>query len=244
METGVFRGRATLEYAVEEWPGAKHLLVAFPAMRPGSARPPTGRRRQLEGIHAHRLYLGSDEHHFLGPHGQLAGMHSAVELIRAQADDLRVRQERVVCVGTSSAAAFALLIGLMYGAGRIIVGGAPVRAGTLLARIRTEATGRKSAVSTLLDHATPAGGDPIAYLDRLIFDAAARATAPCRIDMITSERDYALDATLEFEECARRNPVLRCHAHFEAYDHHARVADSFYPLLHELLAPRGAARPA
>jgi hypothetical protein len=114
----------------------------------------------------------------------------------------------------------------MYGAGRILVGGTPVRAGTLLSRLGTEGKGRKSAVSTLLEHATPAGfGDPVAYLDRLIFDAAARASA--------------LEATLEFAESANRNPVLRCHVHVEPYGRHASVADTFYPFLRTSLAPRG-----
>ena len=131
--------------------------------------------------------------------------------------------------GTSSAAAFARLIGLMYGAGRILVGGAPVRAGTLLSRL---GTGPPRAV------AIPS---PISIASSY---AAARATQPCRIDLITSELDDSLDATLEFAESARPNPVLRCNVHVEDYGRHAEVADTFYRLLRTLPAPRRVATPS
>ena len=45
---------------------------------------------------------------------------------------MAIPRERVLCIGTSMSGVLALLTGLSYGAGRIVVGAVPVRAGTAL----------------------------------------------------------------------------------------------------------------
>src|SRR4051812_32365127 len=103
-------------------------------MRAGPTRPPTGHRWLMGGIHTHRLYVGTDEHTFIGPQRSLAGGETALELIRETARELGVSDDRVICAGTSGGAALALCVGLPYGAGRIVAGAPPFRIGAALAR--------------------------------------------------------------------------------------------------------------
>src|SRR5829696_2150885 len=82
LRPGTYDGqRATLRYALEPRNGADSMLVAFPKLRAGAARPPIGLRRVLGDIDAHRLYLGSDEHTYIGPERRLGGFHAGMELI-------------------------------------------------------------------------------------------------------------------------------------------------------------------
>jgi pimeloyl-ACP methyl ester carboxylesterase len=232
VEQATFEGRATLAYGLERYPAAKRLLVTFPSLKSGSTRAPTGRRRMLEGVPAHRLYVGADEHTFIGPERGMAGLETTVELIGRSAGELGVAPARVVCIGTSMGAMLALAVGLTYGAGRIIAGAAPIRVGTALRGLRPGSGGRKSAAPAMIDLArTPTGDDPVAFLDRWVFDLARQASAPCRIDLLASPLDYALRSSEEFAQAAGENPLLTCRLHVGEYDLHGSIGDAFYPFV-------------
>ena len=72
-EVSIYPGSVELPFAREPVEGSTRLLVTFPRLRPGAAGPSIGVRRHLDGIDAHRLYLGADEHKFIGPQRRLGG---------------------------------------------------------------------------------------------------------------------------------------------------------------------------
>ncbi|MFL6011891.1 MAG: hypothetical protein ACJ734_08915, partial [Gaiellaceae bacterium] len=159
LQPGTYDGpNATLRYALQTVPRADSLLVAFPKLRAGAARPPVGLRRVLGDIRAHRLYLGADQHTFVGPQRRMYGMHAGLELIERETTSLGVMRERVVCLGTSMGAVCAMVAGLMYGAGRVVVGAAPVHCGTALQRFVGAKYGRKAAAPEVLALVEAPGG--------------------------------------------------------------------------------------
>jgi hypothetical protein len=78
---------------------------------------------------------------------------------------------------------------------------------------------------------TSDGDDPVAFLDGWVFDPARQASSPCRIDLLVSSLDYALQSTEEFVRTAGENPVLTCRLHVGDYDHHGTVGDAFFPFV-------------
>jgi len=117
IEKATYTARATIAYARERRAGATSMLVTFPKLKRGAARPRVGLAAMLDGIPAHRLHLGADAYSYIGPKRKLDGLHTAVDLIRAEARSAGVPPEEVLCVGTSMGAVSALMAGLVYGAG-------------------------------------------------------------------------------------------------------------------------------
>lgn len=238
LEPGIYVGpRATLHYALERQKRAGSLLVAFPKLRVGLSRPPVGLHRVLRGIAAHKLYLGADEHTFIGPNRQLNGLRSAAELIGREAESLGVPPERVVCIGTSMGAVCAMMAGFIYGAGRIAAGAPPIRCGTALKKFVGAKSGPKLAAPEFLALADAAdGSDPADFLDGLVLELALRSTTKCRIDLLASPVDYAFPWVCEFAAAAGPNPLLEVHVHEADYARHGAVGDAFFPLLKKLFA--------
>jgi hypothetical protein len=248
-EESVYVGRASLPFGRERIEGASTLLVTFPRMRAGSTRPSFGLRRQLAGMCAHRLYVGADEHKYVGPERRLDGLATAVELLGREADSIGVPKERIVCLGTSMAGVAALMVGLSYGAGRIVVGATPLRCGTQLDRFtRRRRWGGKRQAENIVEYArSPDGGDPIEFLDGLIFGLAAKCPSPSRIDILTSPHDYAAPSAYELADLARGIPMVEVAVHESEYERHGAIGDAFFPFLRRLLSeapPLVAAQPA
>ena len=234
-------GRAWLPFGRERVDGASTLLVTFPRLRVGVTRPSFGLRRRLEGLHAHRLYLGADEHKFIGPGGRLDGLATAVELLGREARELEIPHERVVCLGTSMSGVLALMTGLSYGAGRIVVGGTPFRVGTSLVRFLQAEKGwvgkKTKQTPDLIGLARGRNGDDrVEFLDRMLFDLADACSLPCRIDVLMSPDDYAAPSAYEFAQVAGRNPQLEVALHDAEYGGHKDVGDAFFSFLGGLLA--------
>jgi len=185
------------------------------------------------------LYLGADEYKFIGPGRRLDGLATAVELVELESKALEVPRERIICLGTSMGGVLALMTGLSYGAGRIVVGATPFRVGSALKRFihKERLSGAKKQTPWLIELAkSDEGGDPVEFLDRTIFDLAARCAHPCRVDVLISPRDFAASSAAEFAERAAGNPLLEVALHQSEYVRHADVGDAFYPFLRELLA--------
>ena len=221
--------------------GASTLLVTFPRLRVGETRPSFGLRRQLDGLHAHRLYLGADEDKFIGPAGRLDGLNTAVELLEREAAELALPRERIVCIGTSMSAALAVATGLSHGVGHIVVGGAPFRVGSTLTHfLETEKRWAGKKVKQTPDLLALARGknraEQTVFLDHLLFDLAAKCASPCRIDVLMSPNDYAAPSANEFAELACVNPQLDVAVHEGEYGGHKAVGDAFFPFLRALLA--------
>ena len=238
----MYLGRAWLPFGRERLAGASTLLVTFPRLRAGVTRPSFGLRRHLEGVHAHRLYLGADEHKFIGPRGRLDGLATAVELLSCETEELAVPRDQVVCLGTSMSGVLALLTGLAHGAGRIVVGGAPFRVGTSLHRfLESEKpwTGKKKGWSPeLIELARGENGeDPVEFLDRMIFEAAAACASPCRIDALTSPQDFTAASAHEFAAFAAPMPHLEVVVHEREFARHGEVGDAFFPFFRSLISP-------
>jgi hypothetical protein len=237
IEAGTYTGRTTLRYALERFDGADCLLVAFPKLRIGLTRPPIGLRRSLGEIDAHKLYLGADEHTFIGPRRQLNGLHAAAGLIEREAESLGVPRERVVCIGTSMGAVCAMMAGFIYGTGRIVVGAAPIHCGTALTKFVGSKSRRKRGAPEFLALAEGSdGSDPAQFLDRLVLDLALRSTSECRVDLLASPTDYATPSVHEFAAAAVANPRLHVRVHEAEYDRHGAVGEVFFPFLQKLLA--------
>jgi hypothetical protein len=228
--------RATLQYGLELREGTERLLVGFPKLRAAQQRPPVGLHRVLGKVQAHRLYVGADEHAFVGPNRQLDGFHTAVEVIDRAAASLGVVRENVICIGTSMGAVCAMATGFLYGAGRIVGGAAPILCGTALRRFVGAKDGNKALAPNLLALAETAdGSDPAGFLDGMLLDFALRCTSTCRVDLLTSPRDYAAPYTREFAVAASANRRLQVHVHDSDYGVHGGIGEAFFPFLRKML---------
>jgi hypothetical protein len=239
----IYEGPAVMSFAVEEDPGGDRLLVAFPKLRAGNARPPVVVGRRLIGLAGHRLYLGADRDRYIGPNGQLLGLKTAVEILGREAGRLGVRRDNVVFFGTSMGAGCALMLGLAWGAGTVVGGGVPVLSGTLLQRIASrEATGGggKSAAVSVIESARQgdADDDPVSFLDGLFFRLAKDLREPVTGHFITSPSDYADAGVRRFVRFADGQPNLHITLHQGSYDHHAGVRDEFFALLRQVVGAR------
>ncbi len=165
------------------------------------------------------------------------GLHAALELLAREVHSLGVMRERVVCIGTSMGAVCAMVGGFLYGAGRIVVGAAPIRCGTALEYVAGTKSRHKAAAPELLAlAAAPGGSAPVDFLDGWILDLALRSTSRCRIDLLTSSTDFVGESTHEFARVAGANPLLDIHVHTVEYGKHGGVGEAFFPFLRNLLA--------
>jgi hypothetical protein len=229
---------ARLPYALERIDGADRLVVVFPKLAPGAVEPPWGLRRLLGDFHAHRLYFGGDEHFFLGPKRELRGLRAARRQAQATMDELGIRREDVICLGTSAGAVGALLIGLDVGSGTIIAGAPVFDLGSVFAEWEElEAAGKKSAAVKVLQEAR--GSDPggeIEFLDSLIPTAAAQARHHSRVVLYTSFFDYGYVSTREFAERYRSHPLFTIEFHHGDYAEHGAIGAPFQEFLRERFA--------
>jgi len=231
-----------MSFAVEEDRGSERLLVAFPKLRTGPARPPTIVGRRLEGLRGHRLYLGADRDRYIGPNGQLLGLKTAVEIVEQAVIELEVPDEKVVFFGTSMGAACALAVGLSWGTGTVVAGGVPVLSGTLLQLMAESAGaggGAKRVAAEVIESARGghAGDDPVSFLDGLFFRLAEQLEKPLTAHFITSPSDYADEGVRRFVSFAERQPHLRVTLHEGSYDRHGGVRDEFFALLRRVVGP-------
>ena len=229
---------ARLPYALERIRGSDRLVVVFPKLAPGQVRPAFGLRRLLGDFHAHRLYFGGDEHFFLGPRRELRGLQAAHRHVQTTMEELEIRREDVICLGTSAGAVGALLIGLEIGAGTIIAGAPVFDLGSVFAEWEElEAAGKKSAAVKVLQEAR--GGDPggeIEFLDSLIPTAAAKARYHSRVILYTSFFDYGYLSTMEFAERYRSHPLLSIECTHGTYAEHGEIGAPFKEFLREQFA--------
>ncbi len=201
----MFQGEAVLPYALDRVDGADQILVSFPGYHTGVVEPALWQRQKMSAHTAHRLLLGSDKHTYWGPAQELRGLRTAVRLIGEVADELDVPPERVICFGTSMAAALAALTGLSYGAGRVILGAPPLAMGSLVGSWATQERreGGKPMTSAihLVELARRDGGpDPVEWLDGLLPSLAADCPHPCRVRLFASPTDFVFPGVEQFYE--------------------------------------------
>jgi hypothetical protein len=230
-----------LPYETDVVPGADRLAVVFPMLTPGGAPPPTVFREDLEGVRVHRLLLGSDPGLFVGPRGTMAGARAAVALIAAERIRLGVDKDGVIGLGTSFGAVCALCIGLRAGMARILVGGAPIDMGRQLrhlSRVDGLKNPAKAAAPEYL--ALAKGGEgglkPVAFFNRLIYDAAAETTATVRIDLFVSRKDRAYESMRKFWKSLRSHPTVTCTFHTFDYGPHRDIREPYFSWVREQLA--------
>jgi hypothetical protein len=229
---------ARLPYSLERVEGARRLVVVFPRLAPGEVRPTFGLRRMFGDFHAHRLYFGGDEHTFIGPQRELRGLRAASRQAQATMDELGIRREDVVCLGTSAGAVGALLIGLEVGCGTIIAGAPVFDLGSVFATWERERPeGKKGvAVKVLQEVRGSVPGGEVEFLDSLIPKAAAEARYHSRIVLYTSFFDYGYLSTTEFVERYSSHPLLDIECNFGTYGGHGGVGAPFREFLQERLA--------
>jgi hypothetical protein len=204
-EVKMFQGEAALPFVLERVEEADQILVNFPAYHTGVVEPSTWQRGKMSQHKAHRLFIGSDQHTYWGPAQELRGLRTAVRLIEKTADELGVPPERVVCFGTSMAAALAALTGLAYGAGGVILGAPPLAMGTLLGGWATQERreGGKPMTSAIRLFALAerdGGPDPVEWLDGLIPSLAADCPNPCKVRLFASPHDFVFPGVERFYE--------------------------------------------
>lgn len=215
-------------YQTLEVPEAEHLVVLFPKLRQGGAPPQKALARGLLPVHAHQLRLASDPDWFVGPRRSLRGFSEAVDLIGTEADRLGVPAENVACVGTSHGAILALAIGLRFGRGLIVAGGAPVRMGTALLTLARYASDDVARFGPeILALAETGDGTAQAFLDAFIFDLAAAVTAPMRVELVGSTRDPALDQMRELHAALEHHPTIASNLTYGDYGTHGEIGDAF-----------------
>ncbi|HEX2088119.1 MAG TPA: hypothetical protein VHF89_20700 [Solirubrobacteraceae bacterium] len=233
MDVRLYEGVVDLPYVVEEVEGARHLLVVFPRSVP-NAPPHVELRRHVGHFNAHRVYLGADEHLYMGPNRERRGARAAAELIRQVAEQLEVDGPQVIAFGTSWRAVCAMYIGLLAGAGRIVVGGPPVHFGWHVHRLAKlmppdpEAGARRRLLSGILELDRRG---VCAFWDGLILDTAREATHEARIDMFVSPDDNTWPDAFWLAEKLVDHPTLSVSLTTLQYGEHAGVTDAFYSFL-------------
>lgn len=238
--TIMFHGAAELPYAVDEVDGAEHLVVAFPKLRPGGAMPPVSLRRRFRLLRAHRLFLGTDRHTYVGPRRALAGAQAATEVMRQEAERLHVPMENVIVTGTSMGAVCALLFGLPAEAGQVFAGAPPVTIGTQLRRLSNlDGPTRlaKSGAGEILAEAEADEGDTTApdFLDRWIYETVERVTHPATVHLLVSRKDKVYRSTVALAEALAEHPTIECALVERKYRSHNGIKDVFLPYLLESL---------
>lgn len=228
-----FHAETALPYALDQVEEADHLLVGFPPYRTGVVDPPLGLRAKIGEQKAHRLFLGADEHTFIGPAQEQRGLRTAVRLIEEVGDELGVPPSRVICFGTSMAASLAALTGLAYGAGSIVLGAPPLALGTLLGNwARHERkTGRRPMTSAIhfVELARREGGpDPVEWLDGLIPSLASECPHPAKVRLFANPDDWTFPGVNRFYEQRESFPNVDVEVEWTDAPTHDEVAEAFY----------------
>jgi hypothetical protein len=228
-----FQAETAMPYLLDPTDEAKVLVVTFPAYRTGVVEPPMWQRSAVGELKAHRLLLGSDEHTYWGPAQECRGLRTAVRLVEEVTAELEVEPEDVYCIGSSNAGVLALLTGLSYGAGALILGGPPVNLGTLLNRWATveRREGRKpmSSAGRLLDLARRDGGpDAVEWLDGLIPSLAADCPHPCRVRILATPNDFVFPGINHFYEERFSFPNVDIELDLTDAETHDDMAKEFY----------------
>jgi acetyl esterase/lipase len=249
MEIQTYQGRASLPYAIEERPGAQHLLVSFPGLRSDERRgePSLRTGELLPTIHAHRLHIGADEHLFLGPRRTFAGSITAAELIHREGERLGVPLERVMTLGTSMGGLCALAVGMRAKVGRMVAGAPAIRIATDFASFVRGEDEMQSA-STLRRYAmrlasSDEGPPAEAWLDQMLFDRAADITHPTAIHLFVAPRDATYESVRLFAAALEAKPMVDCEMREFDYGTHPRIGRYFMRYALEVATRAGMVAP-
>jgi hypothetical protein len=248
VEVRSFTGETTLSYALLEGsPESRRLVVLFPKLRHGGARPSFGYARALEPLGAHLLTIGSDRDNFVGPRREMRGLRTAVSLIHATASELDVPRENIAAVGTSMGAVASLFVGLPADVGQIVAGSPPVRMGRTVERLASldglrEHTKRDA--QKFLALGDNGDGSAARWLNRLIPDLAAKVRAPMRIELLVSLSDRTYRANQRFAAELEGNEWIDCRLTLADYDGHRHVKDDFGAYARNVLASVPGLEPA
>lgn len=232
-ETAEFAGATALPFVLDRVEEANCLVVGFPGYRTGGAQPSLWLRANLRRLPAHRLLLGSDVHTYIGPDRQCLGLETATQLIRETAADLQVPPSRVACFGSSMASVLAAMTGLRFGAGLIALGAPPVMLGSLLSawaeqERRPGSNAPVASAARFLAMAGKAEGDPVAWLDGLIFRLASDCPSEATIRVLASELDWTYPGIQRLVEHVDRLPRLRIDVELTEIAKHDQIAAAFH----------------
>lgn len=223
---------ARVPYAIDHRRGAEHLIVSFPGLTAGRAEPLVEVGRYLGDLPCHRLYIGADEHFYIGPEGRLAGANTATHLIWREAKRLGVLERDVICIGSSFRGCCALYVGLKARAGLIVAGAAPVRMGHWIYKMLRGAAPSVEAVNMRRALAEVAGIDERPesreHLDRLILRAAERATHKAYIELYASPRDPLIHESRWLHARLRDHPTIHCSLDVDDYGEHADIKAAYF----------------
>ena len=249
MEIQTYSGRASLPYAFEPRPGAEHLLVGFPGLRAGErqSEPSVRAGALLPDVEAHRLYIGADEHLFLGPKRSFAGSITAAELIHREADRLGIPMERTMTMGTSMGGLCALAVGMRAGVGRMIAGAPAIRIATDFAAFVRGEDEMKSATTLrryAMRLAASDDGPPAEeWLDTMLFERAAAIEHPVAIHLFVAPRDVTHESVRLFAAALEDNPLVECELRVYDYGTHPRIGRYFMRYALEVAGRAGMVRP-
>jgi hypothetical protein len=250
VEVRSVTGETTLSYALLEGsPESRRLVVLFPKLRHGGARPSFGYVRALEPLGAHLLTIGSDRDNFVGPRREMRGLRTAVSLVRATAGELGVPRENIATAGTSMGAVASLFVGLPAEVGHIVAGSPPVRMGRTVERLASldglrEHTKRDAQRFLALGDNGEGPASAARWLNRLIPDLAAKVRAPMRIELVVSLSDRTYRANQRFAAELEDNPWIDCRLTLADYDGHRHVKDDFGDYARAVLSPVAGLKPA
>jgi len=204
-----------IPFTVDPEPDARHLLVLPPGI--GTSRyiptpddPPAGPST------VHRLALGIDTARPWHPDQLATWADDAAALVQRSARALGVSLANVICMGSGLKGSFALLIGLKAGAGHFAVGAPLISIGSGLDKLRLATTSDVS--DRVLFEAIhersgmAASSNARDQLDRLIPQAAAAATHPAQIHLVSAPSDLNWDDNREFCERLATHPSVQCSA--------------------------------
>jgi len=229
---GRYEREATLPYALHRVDSARHLLVSFPALTASAANPLVEVGRYLGDLRCHRLYIGADEHFYIGPDGALAGAHTAVRLIWREAQRLGIDERDVACIGSSFRALCALYIGLKARSGLVIAGAPPARMGRWIAKLVQGSAPGRQAHSLRHAIAAVAGIDETVAsqhaLDRLLPRAIGRANHEADIHTFVSAHDPVYEESEWLARHLAGHASLRSHLVLSDYGDHSQIKIPFY----------------
>ncbi|HEX8206167.1 MAG TPA: hypothetical protein VF587_08920 [Solirubrobacteraceae bacterium] len=230
---GVHERETKLPYAVERVTGARHLLVTYPRLQIGTgAEPLVKAGKRLGSLHAHRLYVGADEHFFYGPGDERHGTRTAAHLIPRVAARLGVPLENVATVGTSVRGTLALHHGLLANAGLVVAGAPAIRFGYWVKRLqgaRNPPTDAAVETRRRLADLTGAEDDEVRRrLNLIILRAANRMRRPVTIDLYTSESDQLMRDSRWFAERLEDHAFVDVRLTVGDYASHVDIADPFH----------------
>lgn len=249
MEIRTYSGRASLPYALEPRPGAKHLLVSFPGLRADErqSEPAVRAGALLPDVEAHRLYIGADEHLFLGPNRSFAGSITAAELIHREAERLGVPMEQTTTIGTSMGGLCALAVGMRASVGRMVAGAPAIRIATDFAafvrgedEMQSAATLRRYALRLAASDDGPPAEE---WLDEMLFERAAEIDFPTAIHLFVAPRDVTHESVRLFAAALEEHPLVECELRVFDYGTHPRIGRYFMRYALEVFGRAGLVSP-